>query len=370
MRSVRAAVSMLSATTPQLRRSVVRQTVAGTIAVVLAAGTVLGGQTISASGALPPTLAQHSFIVSAGAPAYTLDYWSNGEIGIVDPTVRRVVVMVHGDSRNADDYGRYTSLAADAAGLADSTMVVAPLFIADVDFPRADQLYWTEDSWKRGGESENSGRSWAMSSFRVMDALLAALRSDYPKARLVLAGHSAGGQFVQRYAASSTVHLANRYVPMNPGSYLYLDRRRWFKGRLRAPTPKELKTCTRYNTYRYGLKRRPAGEFAADAATVVSTYLGSRVTYLLGKADRVRDSDLDTSCSADWEGPNRFRRGTRFFAALQVIAGSRLRHHMVIVPGVAHEGGSMIRSTQAAPVLFGSGSGSTGRRVAQQPTAD
>jgi len=271
----------------------------------------------------------------------------------VDPGVQRVVVMVHGDSRNADDYGRYTASAATAAGVESSTMVVAPLFVADVDLPRGDQLYWTVDSWKEGGDSEAAGRSWTTSSFRVMDSLLAALRSDYPMARIVLAGHSAGGQFVQRYAASNGVHVADGYVPMNPGSYLYLDARRWFKGTLRAPSSKAIKACPRYNTYKYGLRDRPTSIFSSTDATVVSTFLAAPVTYLLGEADTTRDSSLDTGCSADLEGSNRFQRGTRFFAALDVIAGSGLGHRLVTVPGVAHEGSVMINSTQAAPLLFG-----------------
>lgn len=48
---------------------------------------------------------------------------------------------------------------------------------------------------------------------------------------ITIAGHSAGGQFVQRYAAGTTIEqrpsvsarsLAFRYVAANPSSYLYL----------------------------------------------------------------------------------------------------------------------------------------------------
>ena len=187
-----------------------------------------------------------------------------------------------------------------------------------------------------------------------MDSVVAALRTDYPNARIVLAGHSAGGQFVQRYAASSRARVADIYVPMNPGSYLYMDARRWSKGTLRPLTAKETKACADYDSYKHGLTGRPATLFASATATVAAEYFASPVTYLLGGADTTRDSSLDTSCAADWQGTNRLQRGTLFYAALQRTAGSALNQRLIIVPGVAHEGGGMIRSSEAASVLFGS----------------
>ncbi|GEM_PF-436248 len=347
-------VTVGAGTMPNFRRcQIARRTVIGVIALFIASFTLVGGAFGGSSAALNATLSRHSFNLSAGSTAYSVDYWSNAEIGVVDPAVRRVVVIVHGDSRNADDYGRYTASAATAAGVMSSTMVVAPQFVADVDSPRVDQLYWTADSWKTGSESEAAGRSWTMPSFRVMDAVLAALRTDYPTAQIVLAGHSAGGQFVQRYVASNGVHVADRYVPMNPGSYVYLDARRWAKGTMRALTAREIKACSGYDSYKYGLDGRPTSTFSSSRATVASTYLASPVTYLLGESDTLRDSNLDTGCSADWEGANRFERGTRFFLALRAMAGAALGQEMVTVPGVAHEGSRMIKSTQAVPLLFG-----------------
>lgn len=297
-------------------------------------------------------LSRHSFVLSSGSADYAFDYWSNAEIGLAVPTVRRVVVILHGDSRNADDYGRYTASAATTAGVMPSTMIVAPQFIADADSPRDDQLYWTANSWKDGSESEAELRSWTIASFRVMDALLAALRKDYPTADIVLAGHSAGGQFVQRYAASNGVRSANRYVVMNPGSYVYLDNRRWTQESLRPLSAEEIKSCPGYDSYKYGLSGRPASLFAPSTAAVTSSYLASPVTYLLGEADTARDSSLDIGCAAEWEGANRFERGTQFFQALSQLTGAGLTHQLIAVPGVAHEASRMINSSQAALLFF------------------
>src|SRR3954470_14409557 len=125
---------------------------------------------------------------------------------------------------------------------------------------------------------------------------------------------------------------------MNPGSYVYLNARRWSKGSLRRLRPREIRACPDYNIYRYGLKERPTSVFSSRRATVLRTYLASRMTYLLGEADTVRDSTMDTSCAAYWEGKNRFQRGSRFFRALRAMPRSARRHHLVTVPGVAHEG--------------------------------
>ena len=82
-----------------------------------------------------------------------------------------------------------------------------------------------------------------------MDALLAhfADKKQFPKVQAItLAGHSAGGQFVQRYAliggdAPSGVKDF-RYVVANPGSYAYLNTVR--------PLPNA--TCKTFNNWKFG----------------------------------------------------------------------------------------------------------------------
>jgi pimeloyl-ACP methyl ester carboxylesterase len=297
------------------------------------------------------TLTERSFGITHGDDTYSLDYWSNGEVGRPDPMVTNVVVVVHGDSRNADDYARYTVRAAAGAGRLGSTLVVAPRFVTELDLPRPDQLYWTRDSWKEGGPSEPSAASWSISSFDVMDRLLATIRQALPAAKIVVTGHSAGGQFVQRYAAAAQQTVVDRYVPMNPGSYLYFDRKRWTDGTRRRLTSAEKAACPGWNTYKYGVTGRTflAGTSTLDLRT---RYFTTPVTYVLGRADVVRDSELDVSCEADWEGANRYARGRNFFAAVSKLAGPELRQSLVTVPGVAHEGSKMIGSSAARPLLF------------------
>jgi pimeloyl-ACP methyl ester carboxylesterase len=91
-----------------------------------------------------------------------------------------------------------------------------------------------------------------LSSFDAIDSILARLadRSVFPNlAHIVLAGHSAGGQIVQRYAVVGTgtdkltaLGVRVRYVVANPSSYAYFSRERL--GRSRSRDAKSLMTGT------------------------------------------------------------------------------------------------------------------------------
>jgi pimeloyl-ACP methyl ester carboxylesterase len=73
---------------------------------------------------------------------------------------------------------------------------------------------------------------------------------------VVLAGHSAGGQFVQRYATANTERLPTLYIVANPSSYLYMDKQRWTASspEFAVPSPQEQSICPLYNHYKYGLE--------------------------------------------------------------------------------------------------------------------
>ncbi|MDH5254632.1 MAG: hypothetical protein OEW72_01840 [Gammaproteobacteria bacterium] len=58
---------------------------------------------------------------------------------------------------------------------------------------------------------------------------------------VAIVGHSAGGQFVSRYAAGTRLKGLT-FIAANPGSYMYLDRNRPVSG-----------VCAGFNDYRYGL---------------------------------------------------------------------------------------------------------------------
>ena len=152
--------------------------------------------------------------------------------------------MIHGALRNAE--GSFTTMqqAMTLAGEAGrQALIVAPQFLSEVDAVRypipLDVPVWSVDGWKEGDLSEirrDDSTDRRVSSFAVLDALLQILsdRQHWPALDLVvLAGHSAGGQFVQRYAAAGRAPtmlshhgIQTRFVVANPSSYLYFDERR------------------------------------------------------------------------------------------------------------------------------------------------
>jgi hypothetical protein len=305
---------------------------------------------VSATAAL--TL--NDFTITRSGTTYVVPYWSNAVLAQGNTAVRNVVVAIHGDSRNADDYGRYTVDAAALAGKSATAVVVAPWFAAAADSPRSNQLYWTSDGWKQGDDSVATGRAWTMSSFAVLDAMVTQAHRAFPNAKITVTGHSAGGQLVQRYVAFAGQTYVTRYLPMNPGTYLYFDPMRWSGSTRRALTASEQKSCTRWNNYKYGLARRTGLAATRTDTQARAAYAAAPVSYLLGELDTVVDSSLDTGCSANWEGANRLVRGRNFFAALPQALGveATRSHSLATVPGVAHLGGSMIRSAEARPLLF------------------
>jgi hypothetical protein len=105
---------------------------------------------------------------------------------------------------------------------------------------------------------------------------------------VVLAGHPAGGQFVQRYAAANPERFPTRYIVANPSSYLYMDKQRWTGGSLdqfTVPTILEQSRCPTYNRYRYGLEGLNIYMQVVGESKIRSQYAERRVIYMLGEDD-------------------------------------------------------------------------------------
>lgn len=283
-----------------------------------------------------------------------VEYCSNGSL---DPSMgvqtkwRRVVLVSHGSSNNACDYARYVEDSATKSGVASSTLVIAPHFRESAS---SSVMYW-DSGWREGDVSRNG--SPRTSSYGIIDEFLRRAEDSgkFPNVdRVVVTGHSAGGQVVQRYAAAHSADVrVTEYVVANPSSYLYFDDKRWANGKRRALTSSEKSACRGWNTYKYGTASglNPYAS-AFGPAKLETNYRAAHVTYLLGDQDTdVNDSSLDKSCAASWQGRYRLERGKQYFSYIRESGAAS--HSLLIVPGVAHEGGSMYRSTQGQRALFG-----------------
>ena len=276
----------------------------------------------------------------------------------------RAVVIVHGYSRNADDY--FKSVAALAPD--EHTLVVAPQFLASEDavahsLPDS-VLRWKREAWSSGGDAEGAN---PVSSFEAIDALLLALadRVRLPDLQtIVLAGFSAGGQLVQRYAAvgQAADRIEARGIPLHyvvgsPSSYLYFSGDR--------PLPEggfgpfaQASACPNYDGWKYGLAGvlpRYVEPVLKDAtAALERRYAGLEVIYLLGGADNdPNHRQLDKSCAAEAQGPNRLDRGLAYFAYLREHHGTALRQGLRQIPGVGHQHARVFGSPCGRAGLFG-----------------
>ncbi|MGE3857688.1 MAG: hypothetical protein AB7G21_12100, partial [Dehalococcoidia bacterium] len=120
--------------------------------------------------------------------------------------------------------------------------------------------------------------------------------------------------------------------------------------------PESTSGCSWYNEYRYGLDDLNDVPYveAIGATTLRSRYEVARVTYLLGANDTDEDaSDLDTTCGAEAQGPNRRARGENFYESLESVYGRGVydRHTLRIVSGVGHSAREMFGSSTGRAAL-------------------
>lgn len=274
------------------------------------------------------------------------------------PHVARVIVVFHGVGRNGKGYFEYASGAACLAGEAGRTFIVAPQFLISQDLkiasPPQDRdrlLRWRSNGrWTDGRDAEGPA---PLSSFDAIDTILARLadRTGFPNLKqVVLAGHSAGGQMVQRYAVlgKGTAKLADigvplRYVVANPSSYAYVT----------ADRPRSARDCDEsFNDWKYGLNDLPRYAPRVPEDALRRAYLERDVVYLLGtNDDNPDDEDLDQSCEANAQGRSRLARGASYFAYLQKEHPG-VRHRLQLVYGVHHNARAMFTSACGLAALF------------------
>jgi hypothetical protein len=266
----------------------------------------------------------------------------------------RLVVVVHGALRDSD---RYFALATAAAGDSHGTLIVAPQFLAQVDL-RSDTpdgiLCWDVEGWK-GGESAVGPAG--ISSFTAMDCLLWQLTAPErlvsgANPTVVIVGNSAGGQYVNRYAAVGRAPddlakrgISVRFVIANPSTYLYFDEER----------PVEVPDQAGVNQWRYGFETPPP--YVKDTAQEsLPRYLARDVAIVLG----AEDSDgaallLEVSAAAMAQGANRFERGInydRYVRRLADRAGLPARHRLIQLAGVGHAAGDVLAARETRQLLF------------------
>ena len=320
-------------------------------------------------------IAPFRFVVSEDGNDLELPYYWNHPLDEFNSSIQWAIISVHGASRNADSYYAHVQDIAVALDQNDTTMVLAPQFLIEDDIVAHglgnEILYWGS-GWRGGDLSYDTGshpRPFRVSSYTVVDEMIKMLAdgANFPNlTQIVVTGHSAGGQFTNRYAAGSqmqeTVLEPNgidiRYIVANPSSYVYFNNERRIAGTLdefEVPSVADPNYCSDYDDYKYGLQSLNLYMGAVGAAGIRTQYQQREVVYLLGERDNDPEgSGLATSCPAMWEGNHRFERGTIYFNYLRYYFGSSIlnKHTKRPVPGVAHSSYFMYNSYNGLKSLF------------------
>ena len=299
-----------------------------------------------------------------------IPYFSNLSLSNVDEGIAHAVIVIHGNNRDADNYFNNMSAAALRAEDADSTVIIAPQFLTEDDidaFQLASEfLYWTSGGWKSGSNSrdENANpRPARIPSYAVLDTLLMRLSIQFPNLNsIVMTGHSAGGQVVNRYSATSPmpsiicdqVGVNTKFIVANPSSYVYLDDQRRVGDSLDT-FAKPSTNCDDYNEWKYGLEDLFQYPDNIGVDSIRNLLKNRQVIYLLGEADNDPNaSSLDVSCEAKLQGNHRLERGMIYFNYLQHYygAGIKVFQSIVTVPHAGHSNFDMYTSIEGIFHLF------------------
>lgn len=309
----------------------------------------------------------HGFAIEPNFPEKLIYYSSHGDIENVSPgDVRSAVIGIHGSGRNADDYF-CSLLGASTLARNEKVLILTPRFPIAVDSDLTNitsggiALIWPDTDpsgpWRYGADALNRAN---VSSFQVMDDLVRHVLKRITR-NITIVGHSAGGQFVQRWALMSPVSDENlRYIVANPSSYAYLSPERWIDGRFRTPDQSVYK-CFDYNQWEWGLDppySLPYISRVMERSTLEKLkdrFFEREVVYLIGSQDKCsglpwcQSHGLETTCHDLLQGPNRWERHFRYVSHLMELGGAPINF---TVPNVGHDHSLMFNSAVGRSVIF------------------
>ena len=311
-----------------------------------------------------PSVANPYVLRLGQSQPYNFLAYANTDVTGTSPA-SRAVVLVHGVKRNADDYYETGLKLLNKAGLdSRDNLLLALNFLTATDRHAGNDMpLWPRDQWMHGTASEQ-GRA-GIEAFAVLDDVLAFLadRQRFPALKeVVLIGHSAGSQLMQRYAMLgqgdsrlASLGIKVRYVISSPSSYLYLDENRVTAGTI---GPVSAADCPDYNRYRYGVEAPPPylTRQQLSAEQLFRRYAARDVTFMVGEHDNNPEHRvLDRSCAAALQGPNRLERQLnylRYEAFLSQKWGIAIHHPQITVPGVGHDAARLLTRDRVAERLF------------------
>ena len=265
--------------------------------------------------------AQH--LNSSNLKKFTFTDWSKPDLNVfyhlpseIDNDTK-VLFVIHGNSRNADNYLKtWVKLAEDK-----NIAIFAP------HFERTSFL-----SFNTLQMSTSSGRIRTDTNLYLHNSIDDLFK--YIKSKFLLSqefydiyGHSAGAQFVHRYLLMSDNPKVNTAIAANAGWYTFLDG----------------------SNFPYGLSNPPINLNSSN----VRDFLKIDFHVLIGSADTDITSSVNQSKGANNQGLNRFQRANNFYNYTERIVrqnGLEFNWSFQIIKGVAHSNSRM--SKAAAEIIL------------------
>lgn len=300
-----------------------------------------------------PLLAMDEQSFSATIPFNqgTITVFSNHALDAKNENIDRIIVALHGNKRDAK--GRLAAAVASAKDFTNRALIISPHFKTDKDACQPQDMYWRNSGWKQGDKSKDRSRT---SSFDVLDHIIKKIISSraFPNIKKIfITGHSAGGQFTQRYALTTRItddlpEFQFSFLVLNPSSYTYLNkvRPRGERGQFVL-----INDEPSFNHYKYGLDKLNAYAATLDASLLRDQYVKRRVYYILGQEDNdPKHDELDVTPAAMAQGRERLSRGRNFFENLTFFY--QHAHALIEIPGVGHDAEKMYGDDAVRGILF------------------
>jgi len=223
----------------------------------------------------------------------------------------------------------------------ENVLIIAPKFLngTETHGHKDNLLTWKGNDWGEGGPSRTIHGS-QISSFEVLDNIISYYSDPMRFTRLkkvVIVGHSLGGQLVQRYSIlgkgckhADRIELV--FVVMNPSTYLYL----------KEEVP-----------YKYGLAGRQKAfahyshAASMNAQELMLRFKQRRVHYLHGERDAGTGDERPLAMA---QGKNRIERSKNWCDHLHSLVWPAL-HTFAYIPNVGHDAGKMMASSHFKSIL-------------------
>jgi pimeloyl-ACP methyl ester carboxylesterase len=235
-----------------------------------------------------------------------------------------IVLVFHGDERNAIDYRNIWINLANQYGF----MVFAPEFSESL-FPGGSG-YNIGNVYQDGNfptaQTLNNESVW---TFSMIEPLFDFIKNDTKNTQLTynMFGHSAGGQFVHRFVLIKPAARFNKVIAANSGWYTVPDG---------------------FSSYPYGIMNSPIQSINA------AQYFNKNLTITVGQLDNnASDASLRHNTESDLQGLNRLQRANYFFNSSIAYAkkmNTPFNWQLHLVPNSGHDANLM--SIDAANILF------------------